>query len=167
MRKKTASDFTSDASSDGRHTTDHSRKIEPHRHQHRRRATSAQELQCTRQLDPTPHSIPSRPGFPAWPFRFHVESLHSTNGGGCFSRFGTRDSGKLVPSSHRLNLHPFVQYKFSIDLSLCLSTVHFYDTPPRLRLWYTSPASISHFLCSLSLSSCAIMRFIPFKLGDR
>ena len=90
---------------DGRHTVGRSGRIEHHLHHHDHQNQVPPQIQKRsssrgrdRLLDPNVMDI-QRPVSPAWSFRSRAGSSTSNDGGGFFSRFGTRRSTRTVASA--------------------------------------------------------------------
>ncbi|KAI0346389.1 hypothetical protein BDW22DRAFT_1388518 [Trametopsis cervina] len=91
---------------DGKHTVGrsghHHHHHHHHDHDHVHNHAPLQPPSRTREshLDVHPGEV-IRPVSPAWSFRSRSGSTHSTDGGGFFSRFGTRRSAKTITAQHR------------------------------------------------------------------
>ncbi|KAI0822893.1 hypothetical protein BC628DRAFT_1521193 [Trametes gibbosa] len=82
---------------DGRHTVGRSGR--PHHHHHHDHPPKREPSRGRDQLlDPNPAEL-QRPVSPAWSFRSRAGSTASHDGGGFFSRFGSRRSTKTIPGA--------------------------------------------------------------------
>ena len=91
---------------DGRHTVGRSGKVIHHHHHHEQQQNQDTPTQRPpsrlreKHLDVHPSEV-VRPASPAWSFRSRTGSTASNDGGGFFSRFGTRRSMKTITADRR------------------------------------------------------------------
>ncbi|KAI0332880.1 hypothetical protein GY45DRAFT_1432849 [Cubamyces sp. BRFM 1775] len=87
---------------DGRHTVGRSGRPGHHHHHHHHHDPPPPKREPSRAreqlLDPNPIEL-QRPVSPAWSFRSRAGSATSHDGGGFFSRFGSRRSAKTIPGT--------------------------------------------------------------------